>query len=218
MFIGHFGVGLAAKKAAPSVSLGTFSLAVQFVDLLWPVFLLLGLERVCIQPGDTVVTPLDFVRYPFTHSLVTGTGWALLFALAYLAVKRNRRAAVILGLGVISHWVLDWIVHRPDLPLYPGGPKVGLGLWNSVAGAVAVEGGIFGLGLALYVMTTRARDRVGHWALWSLVSLLVAVYFANLLGGPPPSATAVAWAALAVWLLVPSGYWIDRHWVPRSRP
>jgi hypothetical protein len=211
MFIGHFGVGFGAKKAAPQVSLGTLLIAAQLADLLWPVFLLLGLESVRIDPGNTAVTPLDFVAYPFTHSLLTGIGWGLLFGLVYFALRRNRRGALVVGLAVVSHWVLDWISHRPDMPLYPGGSKVGLGLWNSVAGTVAVEGVIFLVGVALYLRTTRAKDRIGHWALWSLVFLLVAAYVGNLTGSPPPTPKIVAWVTLGMWLFVPWGYWIDRH-------
>ena len=211
MFIGHFGVGFGSKAAAPRVSLGTLILAAQFVDLLWPIFLLLGLESVRIDPGNTAVTPLDFVAYPFTHSLLTGLGWGLLLGLAYFALRRSGRAAFVVGVAVVSHWVLDWISHRPDMPLYPGGPKVGLGLWNSVAGTVAVEAAIFIVGVALYLQVTRARDRIGHWALWSLVALLALSYAASLTSPPPPSSRALAWFGLGAWLFVPWGYWIDRH-------
>jgi hypothetical protein len=218
MFIGHFGVGFGAKKAAPQVSLGTLLLAAQLVDLLWPVFLLLGLESVRIDPGNTAVTPLDFVSYPFTHSLLTGVGWGLVFALAYFALRHNGRGALVVGLAVVSHWVLDWISHRPDMPLYPGGAKVGLGLWNSVAGTVAVEGAIFIAGVALYLRTTRAKDRIGHWALWSLVLLLVLAYVGNLAGPPPPDVRSLAWVGVLMWVLVPWGYWIDRHRELRPAP
>ena len=157
MFIGHFAVGFGAKKAAPRVSLGTLILAAEFVDFLFPLFVLLGLEALRVDPGNTKVVPFDFFRYPFTHSLATGIGWGLLLGLAYFALRRNGRGATVVGLAVVSHWVLDWITHRPDMPLWPGGPKVGLGLWNSVAGTVAVEGAMFVLGVALYLTVTRSR-------------------------------------------------------------
>jgi hypothetical protein len=217
VFIGHFGVGFAAKKAAPQVSLGTLILAAQFVDLLWPLFLLLGLESVRIDPGNTAVTPLDFVAYPFTHSLLTGIGWGLLFGLVHFALRRSWRAALVVGLAVVSHWVLDWISHRPDMPLYPCGPRVGLGLWNSVAGTVIVEGAIFILGVVLYLKVTRARDRIGQWALWSLVLLLAGSYAANITGPPPPSPQFLAWFGLGAWLFVPWGYWTDHHREPVER-
>jgi membrane-bound metal-dependent hydrolase YbcI (DUF457 family) len=211
MLIGHFGVGFGAKKLVPTVSLGTLILAVEFVDFLFPVFVLLGLEALRVDPGNTKVAPYDFFRYPFTHSLATGLGWGLLLGLVYFALRRNGRGAAVVGLAVVSHWVLDWITHRPDMPLWPGGPKVGLGLWNSVAGTVIVEGAIFIVGVALYVRATRARDRVGHWALWSLVLLLVLLYLGSLAGPPPPDADRFAWVGLAAWMFVPWGYWIDRH-------
>ena len=211
MFIGHFGVGFGAKAAAPRVSLGTLLLAAQFVDLLWPLFVLLGVERVRIDPGNTAVTPLDFVSYPVTHSLLTGVGWAVLVGGAYLATRRRLRGAAVVAAAVVSHWVLDWVSHRPDLPIVPGGSKVGLGLWNSVPATVVVESLIFAAGIALYLRATCARDRVGHWALWALVAFLAIAYAGNLAGPPPPSVKALGWVGLATWLFVPWGYWIDRH-------
>jgi hypothetical protein len=214
VFIGHFGVGLAAKALATRVSLGSLFLAAQLIDLLWPTLLLLGLERVRIAPGITAVTPLDFEHYPFTHSLAAVLLWGFLFGLAYLGLKRYPRGAIVLGALVVSHWLLDLVVHRPDLPLYPGSAKVGLGLWDSVAGTLIVELAVFGLGAALYLKTTRSKDRIGAWALWSLLGFLLLVHLGNLLGPPPPSVTAVAWVGQAQWLLVLWGYWIDRHREP----
>lgn len=212
MFIGHFGVGLGAKAADKKVSLGTLFLAVQFVDLLWPTLLLLGLERVEIAPGITKLTPLDFVSYPISHSLLLVCGWGFLFGLIYWLVQKNRQGAVILGLCVVSHWVLDLIVHRPDLPLYPGAsPHVGLGLWNSLAGTLLVEGCIFIVGLVLYLRVTRAKNRAGRYGLWGLVGFLVLVYLGNLFGPPPQSTTAIAWVGHLQWLLVIWAYWVDRN-------
>jgi hypothetical protein len=211
VFLGHFGVGFGAKAAAPETSLGTLFLAAQFVDLLWPTFLLLGVEHARVAPGATVVTPLDFTDYPWSHSLVGGIGWGLLFAALYALVRRYRTGAVVAGLAVVSHWVLDLVVHRPDLPILFSGPKVGLGLWNSLPGTLGVELAIFGGGLAIYVSRTRPRDRTGSIALWLLVGFLAAVYLANLFGPPPPDIRAVAIAGQAQWLLIAWGYWIDRH-------
>ena len=211
MFIGHFGVGFGAKAAAPKTSLGTLFLAAQFVDLLWPTFLLLGVEHARVDPGATVVTPLDFTDYPWSHSLVAGIGWGLLFAAVYALVRRYRAGAVVAGLAVVSHWVLDLVVHRPDLPILFSGPKVGLGLWNSLPGTLVVELAMFGGGLAIYLSRTRPRDRTGSIALWLLVGFLAAVYLANLLGPPPPDIRSVAIAGQAQWLLIAWGYWIDRH-------
>jgi len=212
MFLGHFAVGFAAKLAAPRVSLGTLFLAAQFVDLLWPTFLLLGWERVEIEPGATRVTPLDFVWYPLSHSLVMVLVWAVLLGCLYGWARHYVRGAVVVALGVVSHWLLDALVHRPDLPLVlGGGAEVGLGLWHSLPATLIVELLVFFVAVGLYVRRTVAIDRAGSIGLWGLVALLVAIYLGNLFGPPPPSVAAIAWVGEAQWLLVALGYWIDRH-------
>jgi hypothetical protein len=217
MFVGHFGLGFGAKKTAPVVSLGTLFLACQFADLLWPTLVLLGVERVEIEPGATAMTPLNFVSYPYSHSLVALCLWGAAAGTAYAFIRRGRRAAVLtLVLLVVSHWVLDVVTHRPDLPLTPHGPeRLGLGLWFSIPATLAVELVLFGAGLALYLRTTAPRDRIGSIGLWSLVAFLLIVYFASSFGPPPPSATVVAWSAQAMWLLVLWGYWVDNHRTPK---
>lgn len=218
MFIGHFAVGFGAKAIAPRVSLGSLFLAAQFIDLVWPTLLLLGIERVRIDPGATRVTPLDFERYPFSHSLAGVVIWALGFAVVYQLLRRYPRGALVLGAAVVSHWLLDAIVHRADLPLYPGGAaRIGLGLWSSLAGTLAVELALFAAGLWLYLRTTKARDATGRWALLGLVVFLLALYAANLFGTAPPNVEAIAWVGQAQWLLVAWGYWIDRHRSARPR-
>lgn len=213
MFIGHFAVAFAAKRAAPAVSLGALFLAAQLADLVWPNLVLLGIEKVEIRPGATAVTPLDFVSYPYSHSLVALCLWAALLAVVYrLATTRGWAGPLTLAALVLSHWVLDALSHRPDLPLsFRGGPLVGLGLWNSVAATVVVETLLFAAGVALYARSTQARDRIGSVGLWCLVGFLFLVSFGNLLGPPPPSAQAVAWVAQSMWLLVLWAYWVDRH-------
>jgi hypothetical protein len=212
MFIGHIAVGLAAKRVAPRTSLGTLAVAAEFADLLWPIFLLLGWERVLIVPRMTVVTPLDFVSYPISHSLLADIGWASLFAGLYLIVKRYPIGAFVIWACVMSHWILDAISHRPDMPLYPGGQVfVGLGLWNSLPGTLLVEGAMFAAGVAIYLRSTRARDKTGVIAFWALIIVLVILYLANVFGPPPPSLKALKITALCGWLFVPWFYWIDRH-------
>lgn len=219
MFIGHFGVALAAKKIAPRTSLGTLVMAAQFVDLIWPIFLLLGVERVVIAPGATVVTPLDFLSYPLSHSLLADLGWAFLFAGIYKVVKRDSRGAVCLWFVLISHWLLDALTHQPDLPLYPGSStSIGLGLWNSLSGTIFVEGAIFLVGLRIYTRATHSRDRIGAIAFRSFVAFLLLIYFVNLFGPPPPSEKAVAIGSLSLWLLVVWAYWLDRHRLPGPPP
>lgn len=217
MFLGHFAAGFGAKALAPKVSLGSLFLAAQFIDLLWPTLLLLGIERVRIAPGITKVTPLDFVHYPVSHSLLAVIGWAVLFAVVYQLLRRYPRGALVLGAAVVSHWLLDAAAHRPDLPLYPGSHTlVGLGLWSSLPATLAVELGLFGGGAWLYARSTAATDAAGRWGLWGLIAFLLAVYVMNLLGPPPPSVEALAWAGHAQWLLVLWGYWVDRHRRPRA--
>jgi hypothetical protein len=211
MFLGHFGVAFAAKKAAPKTSLGLLVFAAQFADLLWPILLLLGLEQVRIAPGLLPASAFDFTSYPISHSLVAQLGWGTLVGLVYFAVNREGRSALLVGGLVPTHWVLDYIAHRPDMPIYPGGPKYGLGMWNSVPLTICVEYLILAAGIALYLSTTRKKDATGNWALWSLVALLGVVYPASLFGPPPPTVQALAFSALAIWLTVPWAAWADRH-------
>lgn len=210
MFIGHFGLALAAKRIAPRTGLGTLGAASQWVDLLWPVLLLLGVEQVRIAPGDTAYTSLAFVHYPWTHSLLASIGWALVAGIGYRLATGERRGAWVVGGLVASHWILDLVTHRPDLPLVPwGADRVGLGLWNHVAATVAVEGAIFAAGVLLYATGTRPWGRAGTIALWSFVAFLVAMAVANRLSIPPGEA-AVAWGTMSMWLLVLWMAWIDR--------
>ena len=216
MFIGHFAVALAAKRAAPEVSLGTLFLAAQLADLVWPTLVLLGVEAFTVRPGITAVTPLEFTRYPYSHSLMGMAVWGAGLGLTYHAFRRRVPAAFLLFGVVLSHWVLDFVTHRPDLPLtLTGAQRYGLGLWHSRVATLAVEGLLFAACVWLYARSTRPLDRVGRWAFIGLIAFLVLVYVANIFGPPPPSVAAVAWSAQAIWLLVAWGYWLDRHRVRR---
>lgn len=213
MFIGHFAVALAAKRAAPAVSLGMLFLAAQFIDLLWPLFLLMGIEHVVIAPGTTAVTPLAFTHYPWSHSLLAAIGWALVLGRVHYTLNRVPRAAVIVGLLVVSHWFLDLLVHRPDLPLSAAtnSPVFGLGLWYSLPATLVVETSLFAIGAALYLRATQAIDNIGRWGTWALLALLYATYLGNLFGPPPPGVAEIAVVGHAQWLLVLMAYWVDRH-------
>jgi hypothetical protein len=211
MFIGHFGVALAAKRAAPRTSLAALILAAEFLDLIWPIFLLLGLEHVRVVPGITKVQPFDFYDYPFSHSLTMVLRWALAAGLVYHLVRRYVRGAWVVAALVVSHWVLDFVSHRPDMPLWPSGPRVGLGLWNSWTASISVEVLLFAAGMWLYVSATRARDRVGVWALWSLVGLLAVGWLAAMFAPPPPDVHQLALGALVIWITVPWAWWADAH-------
>ncbi|HTE47517.1 MAG TPA: metal-dependent hydrolase [Gemmatimonadaceae bacterium] len=212
MFLGHYGLAFGAKRIIPNASLGTLAFATQFLDELWPILLLFGVEQVRIVPGAMAGNPLVFTSYPYSHSLLMAIVWGALIAAVHYAAKRNARTACVIGLIVISHWFLDFPVHPADLPLWPGGSaRVGLGLWNSIPITLFLELAFFGGGLLLYVRQTRARDRVGTWGLWSMVLALLLIFLSGYVSPPPPNERVLAWSALALWLFAPWSYWVDRH-------
>jgi hypothetical protein len=211
MFLGHFGVALAAKKAAPKASLGLLVLAAQLADLLWPIFLLLGWEQVRIAPGITRVTPLEFTSFPYSHSLVAQLLWGIALGVVYFAFRRDAHSAFVAAALVPSHWILDYLAHRPDLPIIPGGDRYGLGMWNSLPLTLLVEFALFGAGIAVYLSTTSAKDRAGQYALWSLLIFLILAYLGSIFGPPPPNVHVLALSALGIWLAIPWVAWADRH-------
>lgn len=220
MFAGHAAVALAARSKMPGFSLGLFFAAAFWIDLIWPILILVGLESVRIDPGNTRFTPLAFDHYPWTHSLLLASLWALAFGLLAARGRTSpRRVAAVLFAVVLSHWLLDFVTHRPDLPLAPGSsPAFGLGLWNSIPATLAVEGTLFALGVAAYLGATRARDRVGTVGLWALLAFVGVVWAAGPFSPPPPGPQAVALAGLGLWLLVPWAAWVDSHREPRDAP
>ncbi|HXF47762.1 MAG TPA: hypothetical protein VNK91_16760 [Burkholderiaceae bacterium] len=210
MFLGHYAAALAAKALAPRASLGMLTCAAVFADLLWPTLLLLDLERVRIHPAQPGLTPLVFEHYPISHSLLALLFWSVALGTAYYARARAFGAAVVVGALVLSHWLLDAVVHRPDLPLAPGTTTlIGLGLWNSTAATFAVEGSLFVGGLMLYRRATRGPGS-RRWPLALYAVLLAAIFVANSFGPPPPSVSAIAWVGQAQWLLVAMAWWVDR--------
>ena len=212
MFIGHYALGFAAKRLAPRTSLGTLFAAPTLADLLWPVFLLLGWEQARVVPGRNPFLNLWLDSIPVSHSLVALIAWGLLFGYLYRKRTGYARGALVVGLLVVSHWVLDVVTHRPDMPLYPGSVTVGLGLWNSVAGTLLVEGAMFVAGVAIYAGVTRARDRIGRYGFWTLVVVLAGSYVSSLFAPPPQNMTALAtFAIIFGWLFVLFGWWVDRH-------
>jgi hypothetical protein len=226
MFLGHYGIAMAAKRAAPRASLGALTFAAEFLDELWPILLLLGVEQVRIAPWlithssstipserhATSATPLDFTYYPFSHSLLMAVVWGALIGGIYIALRRYPRGAWVVGLLVVSHWFLDLPMHRPDLPLWPGAssPTFGWGVWNSLAVTYIVEFTIYAVGVSMYARATRPRDRIGSWGLWAYVAVLAIIFIASN-GPPPPSVRALAWTTLGVWLFVPWAWWVDKH-------
>jgi membrane-bound metal-dependent hydrolase YbcI (DUF457 family) len=212
MLIGHYAVGLASKRAAPRVPLAVLVAAPVFLDLLWPIALLTGVESVKIDKSYSAVVPLDLHDYPYTHSLAMALAWSALFALAWFVHARDTRASAVLFLTAFSHWILDWVTHPPDMPLWPGSAThVGLDLWRSVPATLAIEIAMFAGALLLYIRATLPRDRTGTTALVGYALFLLAIYLASVLGPPPPNPTAVALAALGQWPLLLWARWIDAH-------
>jgi hypothetical protein len=214
MIIGHYGPGFAGKLLAGRVSLGTMFLSVTFTDLLYAVLMAVGVEQARSDAGGTPFMPFFVPRFPISHSLVGVLASAVAFALVYFALRRDLAAAVVLAVGVASHWLLDWINQPPNLQIVPGGPKVGLGLWNSVGWTAALELAVFFGGLALYLRATRANDRIGRVAIWVLAALLVLPYLTALALPPVPHLRILTALCVSPFLVVPLGYWIDRHRQP----
>lgn len=216
MFIGHFAVGFAAKRFAPRTSLGWLLAAPLFLDLIWPGFVLAGIELVRIEPGNTAFTPLDFVSYPWSHSLLMTMVWAILLGALYHAITRYWPGTIAVSVGVASHWLLDFLTHRADMPLAPWlSAKVGLGLWNHVLATVVVEVAMFAIAVALYITATRPTARAGSVGFWAFLVVVGLLYAGAVYGEPPPNATAVALAGLGAWLFVAWATWLDRNRVPR---
>jgi hypothetical protein len=212
MFIGHFAIALIAKKADPKPSLGTTFLAAQWLDLLWPFLLLTGIESVVIEPGNSAATPLNFTHYPISHSLLAVIGWSLVFGIFYYLTQRNLKSALLIGFLVLSHWLLDFIVHVPDLPLTPFTDyKVGLGLWNYKYVTLAIEIIFFIFGVVIYTNTTSAINKTGSIAFWALIVFLLAVHIMNSFSPPPSSVKAIGFLGLTQWILVAWAYGVDKN-------
>jgi hypothetical protein len=174
MFVGHFAVGFASQRFAPRVPLPMLLIAALFSDILGSSLSLLGWEHVRIVPGNTRFVPLDLYDYPWSHSLLTTIIWATLLALIYSFVQTDLVGSFVIWLNAASHWLLDWITHRPDLPLAPGGTgRYGLGLWNSISGTMVVEIGLFALAIWIYTLATQPRDRVGKYMLTAFTVTLL---------------------------------------------
>jgi hypothetical protein len=217
MFVGHLALAFAGKQGGRETPLPWFVAAATFVDLLWPLFLLAGLERVRVEPGNTAFTPLLFESYPWTHSLLMGVIWGI--ALAALTRWRGvpARTAWLIGALVVSHWVLDFVSHRADMPLWPWpNGTYGLGLWYSIPATFVVESLMWIAGLWLYLRVRRPAGRGGQLALWSFVLVSTALWASGPFAPPPPDARAIAWFGLFGWIIVPWAWWIERTSQPST--
>ena len=215
MFIGHYGVSFALKRADPTLSMGLLFLAVQLLDVLFSVFVLAGVEKMRIVPGFTAYNPYDLYFMPYTHSLVGAAAWSLLVAGAWLLLDRREvAAAILMGAAVFSHFVLDVPVHTPDLPLMgEASPKLGFGLWNHRWAALGLELACLGVGLIVYLRSTRSASKRARWLSATVIGVLVIVAVLTPFFPAPPSGAAFAVQAL-VWYAVLAG---TAEWLDRSR-
>lgn len=219
MFIGHYGVSYAAKRIAPALPLWALFLAVQLVDVFWAIFVLLGIEHVRIVPGITATNPLDLYYMPYTHGLLSSLAWAVAayFAWRFLRRGQGSRAALVLAAAVFSHWVLDFLVHRPDLPLWGDSAKVGLGLWDYPIVAFLLEVGLFFGGMAWYLRATRPAAGARGWEMIALGLAMVALHTMVFFGAPPTSAGMAAGMGLGGYLvLAAAAAWLERRRVPQE--
>lgn len=212
MFVGHYGISFAAKAADRHIPLWVLFIAVQFVDVLWAVLVLLGIEHVRIVPGITATNPLDLYYMPYTHSLVGSVLWAGVAFAVYRFVRTWRGSAVIIGAAVLSHWVLDFVVHRPDLPLYGDTMKVGLGLWNYPAIALTAEAALLFGGLVWYMRRSHPLTRLGTYGLWAFAAVMLLIQVWVFFGPPPPSGRAAAATGLMAYAMFAGvAGWLERH-------
>lgn len=215
MFIGHYAVGLAAKRFAPGSSLGALIAAPILLDLLWPLFLLLGWEHVSIVPNSNPFLRLRFDSYPISHGLVAVIGWATLFASTYFGLTRYLAGTIVIWIGVVSHWLMDYVVHQPDLPLAARSRLFGLGLWNHRWLTIAIEVALFAVGIWTYQRQTRAKDKVGLYAFLGFVAVLLLAYAGAVSLPAPSSVKKLAGFTLLTWLAIPWAWWFDSHREPR---
>ncbi len=214
MFVGHYAVSLALKKFEKRVSLGVLFLAVQFVDILFMPFVLLGIERMNIVPDFTQSTHFELEYVPFTHSLVGSVFWA---AVAYVVFRwlfvKKQAVALVVALAVFSHWVLDLITHTPDLPLWTDDTiKLGFGLWNSAAATYALEAILLIGALWLYLRATRASSALGKYAMAAFIAILLLINIVNIYG-PPPQGGKIEMAVsamVAYFLFAGVAFWLDK--------
>ena len=211
MFIGHYAIGFASKEFAPRTSMGALIAAPILLDLLWPIFLLLGWEHVSIAPNSNPFLRLQFDSYPISHGLVAVLAWSTLYASVYFGFTRYIAGSIVIWIGVVSHWVLDFIVHRSDLPLDARSRLVGLGLWNHRWLTIAIEVTLFAIGIWTYQKRTRAKDKIGLYAFLAFVLFLLLAYAGAAFGPAPPSVKKLAIVTLLTWLAIPWAWWFDKH-------
>lgn len=211
MFIGHYSASFVAKAIAPRVPLWLLLAAAQLVDIVWGILILAGVEHASLDPS-LASNPLVLHDMPYTHSLVATLAWSVIaFLVAWKSIRLAAREALAVAAVVASHWFLDLIVHRADLPLLAGAPKLGLGLWNFPQLAYGLEVSLVVVTLWLCVKAIPIRnDRRGVW--YGFAAVLVAIQTMASFGPIPPTLSALVAAALALYLIIPFvGRWVERH-------
>jgi hypothetical protein len=204
MFVGHYSVSFLTKRADDSIPLWLLFLAVQWLDVMWAPFILLGIEKARIVPGFTATNPLDLYYMPYTHSLVAALLWSAAAAGAYRAIRHAPvSSSLLVGVAVFSHWILDFIVHTPDLPLYDDSMKVGLGLWNHPVLASGLEVLLLFGAMVLY-LRRKPRNRTGIMIFGvAMLGIQAYVFF----GPPPVSIAAAAATALGAYVIFALVIW-----------
>jgi len=214
MFVGHYSAAFAAKSVESKIPLWVLFVAVQLADVFWSVFVWMGIERVRIVPGITASNPLDLYYMPYTHSLVAAALWSLAAYIAYRLWKKGgagMKAAALVAVAVFSHWVLDFVVHRPDLPLWDNSAKVGLGLWNYPAPAFLLEATLMFAGLVWYLRSTRALSTLGRFGMLAFGVFMLAVHSMAFFGSPPTSPGMAAGMALGSYVVLAAiAGWLER--------
>jgi hypothetical protein len=215
MLVGHFAVGMVAKRIERKVSLGTLVLAAMAADFLWCVFMIAGIDQVSLKQGRGAANYLVASNIAMSHGLLTNFLWGGLFAGAYFLRKRYPRGALVLGAVAVSHWLLDFVAHKPDMALAPGLSGVyGLGLWTSIPATLVVEGGLWLAAIMLYARATKPKNRAGIYAFWIVAALLSLIWYNNIAGPPPPNIRAIPFSSFIFFSLVVA--WA--YWMNRARP
>lgn len=225
MFVGHYGAALALKATETRASLGLLFLGVQFVDILFFSLVLVGVEKMNIVPGHTESTHFELAHMPYTHSVLASLLWAALIGGgAFVALgdqARRRSIAIVLGASLFSHWVLDLIVHTPDLPLLgETSIKLGFGLWNNAPLTFFLEATLLLGGLWLYLRATapKAGSQLARFGMVGMVILLIALNVHNLFGPPPAGFMEVFGLAMSSYLgLAGIAFWLDGLRTPARR-
>lgn len=216
MFVGHYAASFAAKSIRAELPLWVLFLAVQFIDYVWALFLLLGIEKARYVEDFTAASPLDLYYMPYTHSLVGAVFWSILFAAIYILIRRSQPKVyllgLVLGLTVFSHWLTDWLVHVEDLPLYIGGPKIGLGLWQDYWLSQALEFGLLGGCFTWYMAISKPTSQLGRILPWTLILIFFALQLYSHNAPPPPNMTFFAIQALVAYsLFTVVAFYVDGH-------